>query len=97
MAKYLIKTTEEYRVNSENAAADLIAEAKRDNRFMLLKSSTAYKPIKAKGDIVDEYWLVTLVKQFTEAKEPDCVVSVEYTVDNGIFPDPIVHEEEDEE
>lgn len=86
MSKYLCKTTEEYRVNSENAAAELIDEAKRDNRFTLLKSSTTYKPVKQKGELVDEYWLVSLVKQFTEAKDPDCTVSVEYSVDMGYFP-----------
>lgn len=89
---YLIKTTEEHRVSSEAEAAKLIEEAKNDNRFMLLKSSTTYKNIKEKKEIVEEYWICTLVKQFTDAKYPDCTVSVSYNVDNGIFPTPLVKE-----
>ena len=86
MAKYLCQTQEIYRVGSEAEAANLIEAAKKDNTFTLLKSSTEYKTIKAKGEIVDEYWKTTLVKHFTDLKEPDCTVSVNYTVDQGYFP-----------
>ena len=86
MAKYLCQTQEIYRVGSEAEAASLIEAAKKDNTFTLLKSSTEYKTIKAKGEIVDEYWKTTLVKHFTDLKEPDCTVSVDYTVDQGYFP-----------
>lgn len=82
----VFRTTEEHTVTSESEAARIIAEAKRDNRFTLTKSSTVYKPIKQKGEIVDEYWITTLVKQFTDPKYPDCTVTVNYTVDNGVFP-----------
>ena len=80
MSQYLCQTQEIYRVNSEKEAAALIEAAKTDNRFTLLKSSTEYKTVKAKGEIVDEYWKVTLVKYFTDLKEPDCNVSVEYSI-----------------
>ena len=93
MAKYLCQVQEIYRVDSEAEAANLIEAAKKDNTFTLLKSSTEYKTIKAKGEIVDEYWKTTLVKHFTELKEPDCTVSVNYTVDQGYFP---MGQEEDE-
>ena len=86
MAKYLCQTQEIYRVGSEAEAANLIEAAKKDNTFTLLKSSTEYKTIKAKGEIIDEYWKTTLVKHFTDLKEPDCTVSVDYTVDQGYFP-----------
>lgn len=86
MAKYLCQVQEIYRVDSEAEAANLIEAAKKDNTFTLLKSSTEYKTIKAKGEIVDEYWKTTLVKHFTDLKEPDCTVSVDYTVDQGYFP-----------
>lgn len=86
MAKYLCQVQEIYRVGSEAEAANLIEAAKKDNTFTLLKSSTEYKTIKAKGEIVDEYWKTTLVKHFTDLKEPDCTVSVDYTVDQGYFP-----------
>lgn len=95
---YLTKTTEIYRVGSENEAANLIEEAKKDSRFTLLKSSTEYKTIKEKKEIVEEYWLTTLVKQFTDPKFPDVTVSVNYTVDRGFFPqaDEIEEDEIDE-
>ena len=93
MAKYLCQTQEIYRVDSEAEAANLIEAAKKDNTFTLLKSSTEYKTIKAKGEIVDECWKTTLVKHFTDLKEPDCTVSVDYTVDQGYFP---MGQEEDE-
>ena len=96
MSKYLCQTQEIYRVNSEAEAAKLIEEAKSDKRFMLLKSSTEYKTVKAKGEIVDEYWKTTLVKHFTDLKEPDCSVAVDYTVEDGYFPDPIKTTEESE-
>jgi len=85
--KFLTKVTEVYRVGSENEAAALIADAKKDGRFTLSKSSTEYKTVKQKGEIIDEYWLTTLVKQFTDAKDPDCTVDVQYIYDQGVFPE----------
>ena len=86
------QTQEIYSVSNENEAAALIEEAKSDKRFTLLKSSTEYKTVKAKGEIVDEYFKVTLVKHFTDHKEPDCSVTIEYTREEGAFPDPIEKE-----
>lgn len=95
MSKYLCQVQEIYRVDSEAEAAALIEEAKSDHRFTLLKSSTEYKTVKAKGEIVDEYWKTTLVKHFTELKEPDRTVEVNYHVEDGVFPDPIEGEEDE--
>lgn len=89
MSKFLCQTQEIYRVGSEAEAASLIEEAKLDKRFTLLKSATEYKTIKQKGEIIDEYWKVTLVKYFTDLKEPDCYTEVNYTVEDGAFPDPV--------
>lgn len=97
MSKYLCQTQEIYRVGSEAEAAALIEEAKSDNRFMLLKSSTEYKTIKSKGEIIEEYYKVTLVKFFTDLKEPDCYAEVDYTVEQGAFPDPVNTTIEDNE
>lgn len=96
MSKYLCQTTEVYRVDSESEAAKLIEDAKLDSRFTLLKSSTEYKTVKVKGEIEEEYWKTTLVKHFTDLKNPDCTVSVDYSV-GGFFPSPITKEEEDDE
>lgn len=95
MSKYLCQTQEIYRVGSEAEAAALIEEAKLDKRFTLLKSSTEYKPVKSKGELIDEYWKTTLVKHFTDLKEPDCSAEVTYVVNEGYFPEPVSTEEED--
>lgn len=94
MSKYLCQVQEIYRVDSEAEAASLIEEAKLDHRFTLLKSSTEYKTVKAKGEIIDEYWKTTLVKHFTDLKEPDTTVEVRYDVQMGAFPDPVGEDEE---
>lgn len=86
MAKYLCQVQEIYRVSSEAEAAKLIDDAKKDNSFTLLKSSTEYKTVKEKGEIVEEYWKTTLVKYFTDLKKPDCTVKVNYDVSGGCFP-----------
>lgn len=93
MSRYLCQTQEIYRVNSEAEAASLIEEAKSDKRFTLLKSSTEYKTVKSKGEIIDEYWKTTLVKYFTDLKEPDCSVEVSYKIEDGYFPDPVEKDE----
>ena len=93
MAKYLCQTQEIYRVSSEAEAAKLIDDAKKDNGFTLLKSSTEYKTVKEKGEIVEEYWKTTLVKYFTDLKKPDCTVKVNYDVSRGCFP---INQEENE-
>ena len=78
MATYLIKTTEEYRADSSAEATELINEAKADGRYTLAKYSSVKKEKKAKGEIVDEYFMVTLVKVFDDAKEPCGEATVEY-------------------
>lgn len=92
---YLCQTTEIYRVNSEKAAADLISEAK--SKFSVIKSSTEYKNIKCKGEIVEEYWKVTIVKNFNDIKNPDVKVDVSYEISHSNFPTLDEDEEEADE
>ena len=68
--KFLISTTEVHRVDTENEAVMLIEDAKEDDNFILTKYSTEHKEKKAKGEIVEEYYKVTLTKSFTDIKEP---------------------------
>lgn len=91
--KYLIQTQEVYRVGSENEAAKLIEEAKKE--FTVLKSSTEYKTVKSKGEIIEEYWKVTITKHFTDIKEPESTVEVNYSVYTGAFPDPVKNDTSD--
>lgn len=78
MAKYLIKTTEIYRVDSENEVEAILADAKNDSKYELVKYSSQHKEVKSKGEIIDEYELVSLTKSFTAEKEPDRQVDVSY-------------------
>lgn len=80
MAKYLIKTTEEHRADNESEVTELINAAKADGRYLLSKYSSVKKERKQKGEIVDEYFIVTLVKVFDDAKDPQGEASVEYKV-----------------
>ena len=62
MSKYLCKTIETYRVDTEEEANILIEENKNQTTFELVKYSSEYKTRKSKGEIVDEYWIVSLSK-----------------------------------
>lgn len=79
--KYLLTTTEVYRVESENEAKKMIEEAKEDNHFILKKYTSEYKEKKQKGEVIDTYWKVSLVKTFTDEKEPQFRTDVSYTND----------------
>ena len=81
MAKYLITTTETYRVDTEAEATDLINNAKNDTNYVLAKYSTTKRERKQKGEIVDEWYRVSLVKNFNDEKEPDGYIEVHYGVD----------------
>ena len=79
--KYLLTTTEVYRVESENEAKKMIEEAKEDNHFILKKYTSEYKERKQKGEVIDTYWKVSLVKTFTDEKEPQLRTVVSYAND----------------
>ena len=83
--KFLLKTVETYRVDTEAEATQLIEEAKK--KFTVSKAISEKKSRKAKGEIIDEWVRVTITKEFTEEKEPDDVVSVNYKSE-GYFPQP---------
>lgn len=76
--RYLIKVTEQYRCDSEAEATAIIEESKHDGSYVLTKSSSEIRSVKQKGEVVDEWYRVTLTKVFTEEKEPDRVVSPNY-------------------
>lgn len=84
--RYLIKTVETYRVASEKEAKELIEAAKTDKNYNLSKYSSEYKCAKAKGEVIDEWFRVTLTKEFTSEKEPDSCTVISYNTNN--FPTP---------
>lgn len=95
--KYLIRSVETYRVATEAEAKKAIEEAKADKAYTLSKYSSEYKCSKSKGEIVDEWWRVQLVKDFNVEKEPDTRVNVTYTTEPGFFPEPVNDETTDED
>jgi len=78
--KYLLNTTEIYRVDTEAEATELINEAKNDGNYILSKYSSVKREQKAKGEVIDEWYKVTLVKTFNAEKEPEVMVDVIYEV-----------------
>ena len=80
MSKYLIKTVETYRTDSEAEANELIESAKDDPRYEVIKSTIETRTLKAKGEIVDEWKRVSITKVFTEEKEPSPTPMPDYRV-----------------
>ena len=83
MSKHLISVTEVYRVDNEDQAARLIEDAKNSNQYTLSKYSSVHKERKQKGEVIDEWYRLTLTKVFDDEKEPISEVSIEYQ--NGAF------------
>lgn len=62
-----LETTEKYRVNSEEeakAAMEYFREDAKKNGYLIKKSGYERKEKKAKGEIIDEGYLVSVVKVF---------------------------------
>lgn len=79
--RYLIQTVETYRADTETEAQGIIAEAKAAGEYILAKYSSEKKEVKSKGEVIDEFFKVTLTKVFTSIKEPDTVANVIYEVE----------------
>ena len=74
MIKYLIKTTTEIRVETEDDANTLHKEMEtfaHTNNFTLSSWTQTYKCRKQKGEIIEEYYLCKYILQFNDIKEPE--------------------------
>lgn len=80
MSKYLIQTTEVYRADSEAEAQEIISAAKAAEEYTLTKYSSEKKEVKAKGELVDEYYKISLTKAFTDIKDPGIQVDIIYEI-----------------
>ena len=70
------------RPDTEAEAKGVIEEAKQAGEYTLTKYSSEKKEVKAKGDVIDEYYKVDLTKVFNaDIKEPINVASVTYEVE----------------
>lgn len=79
MSKYLIETKEIHRADSPAEAEEMITKAKNDPNFTLVKYTSEYKETKFKSEVVDTYYKVTFLKQFTNIKDPDVQIDVKYS------------------
>lgn len=80
MSKYLIQTTEIYRADSEIEAQEIIGAAKAAAEYTLTKYSSEKKEVKAKGEVIDEFYKISLTKAFTGIKDPEIQVDVIYEI-----------------
>jgi hypothetical protein len=75
---YLISTVETYRVDTEAEVEQMINEAKNASVFSLTKYNCERKDVKEKGEVIGEYYKLTLTKSFNDIKDPFCNVNVYY-------------------
>ena len=71
MSKYLLKRTEKYRLDTEGEKDLFIEEqkaAQNEEGFELSKYSSQHKIKTQKGEVVDDYYLVTLDKVYNDEK-----------------------------
>ena len=75
---YLLSCTDTYRVETVGEVEALHEELSNDPNFTLVSFSYKTKYIKAQGEIVEEYQVVTATKIFNEEKNPERTVNVFY-------------------
>jgi hypothetical protein len=80
MTKYLVNTTEVYRVDTMAAVEALQAAVKADSRYEVASFTYKAKNKKLKGEIIDEWYQVSVKKIFNDEKDPYTEVSVDYEV-----------------
>ena len=80
MSVYLCSTVETYRADYEHEADELINLARESRLYDLKKSNVQKKEIKTKGEIVDEFFLVSLTKNIQDPKNPEVNVKLNYEV-----------------
>lgn len=80
MSKYVISDTTVYRVGTVDEVETLHEQLLNDSTFTLASFGYKTKYIKAKGEILDEYQLVTAKKVFNDEKEPGSEIDVNYSV-----------------
>ncbi len=76
--KHLIKVTNTYRVPNVEDVLSLRQELSNLKNGELVKFSYQEKSIKAKGEIIDTYQLVTATLSFNDEKDPDSNVEAYY-------------------
>lgn len=76
--RYLLKAVDTYRVPTVADVEALHDELLANPTFDLVAFSYKTKYIKAKGEFIEEYQVVSATKVFTDEKSPERTVTVEY-------------------
>ena len=69
MSKFLIRSTEVYRIDSESESNNFIDQQKK--KYDVSKYSSELKERKIKGEVADSWYRVTIVKTYNDEKEPE--------------------------
>ena len=76
--KFLISSTDIYRLDTVEEVETFHEELTNNPHFTLSQFGYKTKQVKAKGEIIDEYQLVTVKKTFNSEKEPEKEVTINY-------------------
>lgn len=77
---YLLKVTNTYRVPTELAALELREKLADIDCGRLTAFTHTLKQIKAKGEVIEEYWVCKATIEFTKEKEPESRIIESYEV-----------------
>jgi hypothetical protein len=78
--KYLVSTTEVYRVDNMEAVEALQEAVNSDSKYEVASFTYKAKCKKQKGEIIDEWYQVTVKKVFNDEKDPYSSITVKYEV-----------------
>ena len=78
--KYLINTTEVYRVDTMGDVEALRTAAEADPNYEVGSLTYKTKVKKLKGEIIDEWYQVSIKKIFNDEKEPEHKFTISYEV-----------------
>ena len=76
--RYLLKAVDTYRVPTVEDVERLHEELLEDPSFDLTAFSYKTKQVKVKGEVIEEYQVVSATKVFTNEKDPEDVYTVSY-------------------
>lgn len=78
--KYLINSVDTYRIDTVEEVQQFHEDLKNQPEFELASFGYKTKQVKQKGEVIDEYQLVTAKKVFTSEKDPFNQVTINYEV-----------------
>ena len=90
MIKYLIKATNEYRVETKEDADTLhkqLEEEATEKGWTLSGWSETYKNRKSQGEIIEEWFICKSIVVFNDAKEPtNALKDIQYNMIDNTLP-----------